>query len=588
MFQKTQMSEELSAISDRCILTQFTCVCFVLFPFVETAQLLHSQTDDWLLFFEGYEKKGTHNGTFKNKYYFECRPDHGLFVLPTKIGLHMHTNIQTKENSLNVFNIIAYLFVVEQTYFSCAIVSPTIEPENARNVGSAPVPTNNINKANTVTNGNKSPLSPGAQNANKTSAHLKHAIKDTSPMSEDEKEDDNDENNGNHAIEVTDDYVSSDVDNEHATIAGEAQIHKQNIETNKDYQLTNVKYKSKHDPNINHANENNDELQATNGMTQSQEINNKSKDKDKDNTLETGATTQREERMVYTIEDLEAVMSPDRIHKTNGQTETSPKKGDDLPERDFQEDDNNDSDDGDEKQESDDETDTGTTRGVFSSWFKRKKQNKSDTKNGSTTPRHEKLERVAKEYTPLATWITLYDDKDGRTEQLRDEIISTKIKKRKITLKGPLKSLYEANPPLLIDIHRSERENMFRLKLKLCRAVCDFNDMTRVKLEMIKKKEELLADLTEFVSRNTWFSEDMFEECLKTISANLFRSLPYQFRPPSLMFFNDEVFEKETVYEDPTWRHLKLVYDLTWRIINNPDVTAQVMEVSVIEGMSFV
>merc|ERR1712176_1226513 len=34
----------------------------------------------------------------------------------------------------------------------------------------------------------------------------------------------------------------------------------------------------------------------------------------------------------------------------------------------------------------------------------------------------------------------------------------------------------------------------------------------------------------------------------------------------------------DTNFEDPAWRHLKLVYDLTWRVINTPQVTASMME----------
>ncbi|ETO32701.1 protein phosphatase 2a, regulatory subunit [Reticulomyxa filosa] len=95
---------------------------------------------------------------------------------------------------------------------------------------------------------------------------------------------------------------------------------------------------------------------------------------------------------------------------------------------------------------------------------------------------------------------------------------------------------------------------------------------------MIEKKELLLIDLSEYVARQEWYKEDLFEECLKTISLNLFRTLPYQYRPPSLMFFHDEFFEKETSYEDPSWRHLKLIYDLTWRVISTANVTPQIME----------
>ncbi|ETO01948.1 hypothetical protein RFI_35491, partial [Reticulomyxa filosa] len=102
---------------------------------------------------------------------------------------------------------------------------------------------------------------------------------------------------------------------------------------------------------------------------------------------------------------------------------------------------------------------------------------------------------------------------------------------------------------------------------------------TRVKAEMIKKKEDMLQDLTDYISRHNWFKDFLFEECMKTISINLFRPLPYQFRPPSLMFFHDEVFEKEANYEDPSWKHLKLVYDLAWRIICTTQVTPQIMEV---------
>ncbi|ETO21607.1 hypothetical protein RFI_15596, partial [Reticulomyxa filosa] len=93
-----------------------------------------------------------------------------------------------------------------------------------------------------------------------------------------------------------------------------------------------------------------------------------------------------------------------------------------------------------------------------------------------------------------------------------------------------------------------------------------------------KKKLDLLSDVSEFISRHHWFKEELFEDCLRTISVNLFRALPYQFRPPTLMFFHEKVFDKETTYEDPSWRHVKLAYDLLWRIINSNEVTAAIME----------
>ena len=97
-------------------------------------------------------------------------------------------------------------------------------------------------------------------------------------------------------------------------------------------------------------------------------------------------------------------------------------------------------------------------------------------------------------------------------------------------------------------------------------------------MELIEKKERMLLELSEFIARHVWFKESLYEKCLQTVSFNLFRALPYQDRPPALSFFNDEVFDKDTNFEDPAWRHLKLVYDLTWRVINTPQVTAAMME----------
>jgi len=85
-------------------------------------------------------------------------------------------------------------------------------------------------------------------------------------------------------------------------------------------------------------------------------------------------------------------------------------------------------------------------------------------------------------------------------------------------------------------------------------------------------------ELSEFIARHHWFKEDLYIECLESVKINLFRALPYQYRPPSLSFFNDEVFDKEINFEDPSWQHLKLVYDLTWRVINTPQVTSAIME----------
>ncbi|ETO11362.1 hypothetical protein RFI_26015 [Reticulomyxa filosa] len=97
--------------------------------------------------------------------------------------------------------------------------------------------------------------------------------------------------------------------------------------------------------------------------------------------------------------------------------------------------------------------------------------------SGSDKEKITRSTSLGKEYTPFNKWVTLYDDNDGQLERLRNEITATKQKKRKITLKGPRKELYEANLPLLMDAQHNEREQLFKEKLKLCRAICDFYDL---------------------------------------------------------------------------------------------------------------
>ncbi|ETO03436.1 hypothetical protein RFI_33971 [Reticulomyxa filosa] len=96
----------------------------------------------------------------------------------------------------------------------------------------------------------------------------------------------------------------------------------------------------------------------------------------------------------------------------------------------------------------------------------------------------EKNQKKLKEHVTFQSWQTLYDDDKEKEErkatqsQLHETQSLEKTPKKKITiLKGLHKSLYEANLPLLVDTPRSERDVVFKEKLRLCRAVCDFNDL---------------------------------------------------------------------------------------------------------------
>jgi len=47
------------------------------------------------------EKNGANNGTVKNKYYFECRADYGLFILPRKTEPESPTQSSNLQNGVN-------------------------------------------------------------------------------------------------------------------------------------------------------------------------------------------------------------------------------------------------------------------------------------------------------------------------------------------------------------------------------------------------------------------------------------------------------------------------------------------------------
>ena len=83
----------------------------------------------------------------------------------------------------------------------------------------------------------------------------------------------------------------------------------------------------------------------------------------------------------------------------------------------------------------------------------------------------------------------------------------------------------------------------------------------------IDKKKQMLGEILDYIARFQWYSETVLQQCIKTISVNLFRALPRSNKNPEI---EDEPFE------DPAWTHLQLVYDLTLRLVINVDVDKKV------------
>lgn len=84
----------------------------------------------------------------------------------------------------------------------------------------------------------------------------------------------------------------------------------------------------------------------------------------------------------------------------------------------------------------------------------------------------------------------------------------------------------------------------------------------------MEKKRQMLIDILEYIAAHSWYNEQTLKQCIKTISSNLFRSLPRSGKNPDV---------EEDPFEDPEWVHLQLIYDLTLRIVVNTDVDKKVI-----------
>ena len=88
-----------------------------------------------------------------------------------------------------------------------------------------------------------------------------------------------------------------------------------------------------------------------------------------------------------------------------------------------------------------------------------------------------------------------------------------------------------------------------------------------LELKGIEKKKQILTEIVQYLAEHAWYNEQILEQCVKTISSNLFRALPNSGKNPDV---------EDEPYEDPAWVHLQLIYDLTLRLVINTDVEKKV------------
>ncbi|GAB2229624.1 hypothetical protein Droror1_Dr00013871 [Drosera rotundifolia] len=128
--------------------------------------------------------------------------------------------------------------------------------------------------------------------------------------------------------------------------------------------------------------------------------------------------------------------------------------------------------------------------------------------------------------------------------------------------------------PMLRDVPVSDRQTLFLRKLQICCYQFDFTDT----LKSVREKEvkrQTLSELVEYIGSGSGkIHENVQEEMVRMISINIFRCLP----PSAHENTGTEAIdpEEEEAYNDPSWPHLNLVYDLLLKYVMSQDTDTKV------------
>lgn len=124
------------------------------------------------------------------------------------------------------------------------------------------------------------------------------------------------------------------------------------------------------------------------------------------------------------------------------------------------------------------------------------------------------------------------------------------------------------NVPSLKATAPAERPAMFQNHLILTQQVFNFNDPTS-NVEEKEAKRALLLGLVEHInSSKDVFTDNVFPDVIKMLSANLFRDLPSR--------EGDGEGEDDEPVLEPAWPHLQIVYEFLLRFVVSADVDAKV------------
>ncbi|KAH6797801.1 Protein phosphatase 2A regulatory B subunit family protein [Perilla frutescens var. hirtella] len=128
---------------------------------------------------------------------------------------------------------------------------------------------------------------------------------------------------------------------------------------------------------------------------------------------------------------------------------------------------------------------------------------------------------------------------------------------------------YEALPGFK-DVPSSEKQLLFIRKVKMCCVEFDFTDpMKNIKEKDIKR--QTLLDLVEYMtSASGKFNENVMQEVVAMVSANIFREFTPQPRENKLV--DGVELEEEEPAMDPAWSHLQVVYEFLLRFVASQEI----------------
>ncbi|XP_074576998.1 serine/threonine protein phosphatase 2A 57 kDa regulatory subunit B' beta isoform-like [Curcuma longa] len=141
---------------------------------------------------------------------------------------------------------------------------------------------------------------------------------------------------------------------------------------------------------------------------------------------------------------------------------------------------------------------------------------------------------------------------------------------------APASPNIEVLPPFG-EVAVGERQALFLRKLQLCAVVFDFSDTLSLRCAREREtKRRAFQELVDFVQSGSGrLSEQVQEELVRTVAANIFRCLPPAAHENTGGDGSADP-EEENVFLDPAWPHLQLAYELLLRYVISTDTDTKI------------